>query len=925
MEEKELFNFGDKELNINSLLNNITSNQQSYLDYYSNSIPDSKLFIEKVNYIKEGIKNGNITTNGSGIYQDTNGNLSKDDKLMNNALHFVDVIARAQSKKERALTKEEINKKEADQKLKKEELERQKIDKEREQSNIKPDFTPPEGWSVASSFAHSFNQNGQIPYDLLQQLVTTDTEGNSVYTDLHTQLDKNFDSVSKQLDQFNGTESYINNINLFKQALKDGDLSPQDRFLGMELGFQNSELDKLNALIKYKIASAKVEEETPVKEVVEENSVPELIQNPLESDSDFKKRTARSQGYKNYYTKVMDNTDFSGFTASKSIKKDSEEEFQKHLRKYILNWLVTAQDETLTYKHYNPMLTGQSYIIAPLHDITIESLQYMNPELYNELGLKYFSNHSASKMYKHFKDLVDKQNKEKVATKQENGGILKAQNGLKAPWRLNFDGTAHQMDDIYKLFTENTQSYDSKQMADTFNKLNSDEYKSLNFTDKDNTLGFKNWNTIFNNSGLNNLFGYNENKSDYLGVTTRSRRSFIDYLKNKNSINTGNGNLSWNPTLNQWEYTDWVDKNSNPEVTTKAESEAKAEAKVEVEPNNGINDGAKVEVSKLAEKSQQQSNISQSNVEAPEISDLTLNELNLRKPLDLNRNGIINSLAGYIANDAANVEKRKIQKNIPIYQEVMAPEKAFKTAYTYDLEKSKNEIMAEATNFKPITSDADTYYSARNDAIKNARAYTTKLDTEINNIVHQTTSDNQDIAFDNAVRRTDKVNTNAKYLHDWNVEQKQGEVDYIEARNQSFQNLNKEFKHNIVTDARRRQRRRDAFVNRHVLTGINTSPSNYIKGWTKHHDLIWYKGQNGKLETDQEQIEYQQLVSIVNQASADIFAQYENIKYPGMGNLHINNVLKESYDPSKHGVAVVGAKGMKIDKQKIGNFIKKLK
>jgi hypothetical protein len=51
---------------------------------------------------------------------------------MNNALHFVDVIARAQSKKERALTKEEINKKEADQKLKKEELERQKIDKERE-------------------------------------------------------------------------------------------------------------------------------------------------------------------------------------------------------------------------------------------------------------------------------------------------------------------------------------------------------------------------------------------------------------------------------------------------------------------------------------------------------------------------------------------------------------------------------------------------------------------------------------------------------------------------------------------------------------------------------------------------------------------------------------------------------------------------
>jgi hypothetical protein len=34
--------------------------------------------------------------------------------------------------------------------------------------------------------------------------------------------------------------------------LKDGDLSPQDMLLGMELGFQTSELDKLNSLIKYK-------------------------------------------------------------------------------------------------------------------------------------------------------------------------------------------------------------------------------------------------------------------------------------------------------------------------------------------------------------------------------------------------------------------------------------------------------------------------------------------------------------------------------------------------------------------------------------------------------------------------------------------------------------------------------------------------
>jgi hypothetical protein len=78
-------------------------------------------------------------------------------------------------------------------------------------------------------------------------------------------LDKNFDYISNQLSKFNGTESYINNINLFKNALKDGELSPQDRFLGMELGFQNNELDKLNALITYKVKSESTKPaETPV-------------------------------------------------------------------------------------------------------------------------------------------------------------------------------------------------------------------------------------------------------------------------------------------------------------------------------------------------------------------------------------------------------------------------------------------------------------------------------------------------------------------------------------------------------------------------------------------------------------------------------------------------------------------------------------
>jgi hypothetical protein len=104
---------------------------------------------------------------------------------MNNALHFVDIIAKAQSKKERSLTKSEIDKKHEERMLRKAEAESQREKYEQLQKEIKPDFTPQDGWSVAKSFAGSFNQNGQIPYDLLQQLVTVDGEGKEVYTDLH--------------------------------------------------------------------------------------------------------------------------------------------------------------------------------------------------------------------------------------------------------------------------------------------------------------------------------------------------------------------------------------------------------------------------------------------------------------------------------------------------------------------------------------------------------------------------------------------------------------------------------------------------------------------------------------------------------------------------------------------------------------------
>jgi len=81
-------------------------------------------------------------------------------------------------------------------------------------------------------------------------------------------LSKNFDKVSKQLQAFSNTGSYITSINAFKKALQDGNLSPQDRLLGMELGFQSSELDKLNNLIQYKINQK--DSEPAITETIEE-------------------------------------------------------------------------------------------------------------------------------------------------------------------------------------------------------------------------------------------------------------------------------------------------------------------------------------------------------------------------------------------------------------------------------------------------------------------------------------------------------------------------------------------------------------------------------------------------------------------------------------------------------------------------------
>jgi hypothetical protein len=108
----------------------------------------------------------------------------------------------------------------------------------------------------------------------------------------------------------------------------------------------------------------------------------------------------------------MQQVDFSKFKPATKIKNDSDEEFKEYLRNYIHMWILSMpKNLNLTKIRYYtvPSTIGatSNSIPVPLYDIDEESLRYLNPELYNELGLKYFSNHSASNMYKYFKNLVD--------------------------------------------------------------------------------------------------------------------------------------------------------------------------------------------------------------------------------------------------------------------------------------------------------------------------------------------------------------------------------------------------------------------------------------------------------------------------------------------------------------------------------------
>jgi hypothetical protein len=60
------------------------------------------------------------------------------------------------------------------------------------------------------------------------------------------------------------------------------------------------------------------------------------------------------------------------------------------------------------------------------------------------------------------------------------------------------------------------------------NNMNS--FSDLSWDKKLNQKGYQAWNTAFDNTGMNEFFGEDESKYDYLGPSTYGRKQFLDYL-----------------------------------------------------------------------------------------------------------------------------------------------------------------------------------------------------------------------------------------------------------------------------------------------------------------------------------------------------------------------------------------------------------
>lgn len=95
----------------------------------------------------------------------------------------------------------------------------------------------------------------------------------------------------------------------------------------------------------------------------------------------------------------------------------------------------------------------------------------------------------------------------------------------------------YNYDAIYEDFLKKSTDLDVNAWITSMNNMGN--FQDLSWDKQLNAKGYRSWNESFDDTGLNELFGSDESKYDYLGPSTYGRKQFLDYLQNKGIFEIG--------------------------------------------------------------------------------------------------------------------------------------------------------------------------------------------------------------------------------------------------------------------------------------------------------------------------------------------------------------------------------------------------
>lgn len=222
----------------------------------------------------------------------------------------------------------------------------------------------------------------------------------------------------------------------------------------------------------------------------------------------------------------------------------------------------------------------------------------------------YFPRLPIKDVKKIIQDLVSKQ---KQIRSNKQGGTLNIQNVRKfqsgGTWRKNYvlgknPKNINDWDNFYSddIFDDFQIDVTSNEFLSGINELNSIDTSNLFKQKVLNQTGYKNWNSAYNKTGFNKIFGYSQDKDDYLGPTTWNRKTFLDQARIKytqsNPLKTKDGSVyfdgtNWvksDPNYSQKNYTlPYSIARKYGNITTTKEFDNKTRGLTTLEQKNGFN------------------------------------------------------------------------------------------------------------------------------------------------------------------------------------------------------------------------------------------------------------------------------------------------------------------------------------------------